>query len=709
MMSEQLHGVLWPIVSRLLALTLLCLLGGVTTGAATAKTDYYVATHGNDSWSGRLAATNHAGTDGPFATVGRAQRALREHRPGGPATVLIRGGLYALAEPLNFTPEDSGTEAAPITYAAYPGEHPIISGGRRIAGWRVVAGGRWEATVPDVQSGAWNFAQLFVNGERRYRPRLPRTGYYTIAAEVPASAAAAGKGYDRFGFAADEIRSDWQNIGDVEVLPFHTWGMGRHRIASVDTAQHIVTFTGTTAANDWWANLPKGNRFLVENVREALDTPGQWYLDRASGVLTYLPLPGEEPARTEVIAPRLEQLLTLQGDVTGRHWVEHLTFRGLTFAHANWVTPPHGHDVPQAESDLTAAVSAVGTHNCAFDNCRIAHVGGYGLGLGEGSKHNTVENCELTDLGAGGIKLGEMEIRQDDETVASNNSVMRCLIAHGGRLHPAGIGVWIGESPDNDVTHNEIYDFYYTGISEGWTWGYGPSLARNNRIAYNHIHKIGQGVLSDMGGIYTLGSRPTTFLDHNLIHDIDSFSYGGWGIYFDEGSTGVTATNNVVYNTKSAGFHQHYGKENVVRNNIFAYGREAQLMRTRAEDHLSFTMEHNLVLAKGAPLLGSNWSGNNYRLDHNLYWTEGGAPAKMADRTWEQWQTSGQDMHSLFADPEFVAPAKGDFRLKPGSPAAKIGFQPIDLSNVGRGGKHAAEPDPPPAFPPLTTTQTASR
>ena len=701
-MTNESAGVviLIHLAARLGVLALLVLTLAVPVRSAEFKADFFIATNGNDAWSGKLPDPGPGGADGPFATLARAQQALRERKPTGPVTVAVRGGTYFLKEPLVFSPEDSGTMAAPITYTAFPGEQPVFSGGRRISDWRVVDG-HWDAVVPGVKTGDWNFAQLFVNNERRYRTRLPKVGYYTIADQAPPSPAAGTRGEDSFQFAESDIRTDWHNPDDVEVLPFHIWGMGRHYIASVDETRRIVTFTGTTAGTSWWASLPKGNRYLVENVREALDTPGQWYLDRKDGVLTYLPRAGEDPARTEVFAPFLSQLLLMKGEVADRRWIEYVTFRGLTFAHSNWNTPQRGHDVPQSESDLSAAVSFVGVRNCVLEDCRILHVGAYGLELGKGCRSDRIENSELSDLGAGGIKLGSMDIPGDDEAAAGNCTISGCVIAHGGRLHPAGVGVWIGESPGNEVTHNEITDFYQIGVSEGWTWGYGKSLAANNHISYNHIHNIGQGVLSDMGGIYTLGSRPTTMLDHNLIHDIDSFSYGGWGIYFDEGSTGVLATNNIVYRTKSAGFHQHYGKDNMLRNNIFALGREAQLMRTRAEDHLSFTVEHCIMFAKDAPILGGNWSGNNYHLDDNLYWNPDGKPVRMAGKDWAQWQAGGQDAHSLVADPQFVDPEKGDFHFKSDSPAAKIGFEPIDTTGIGPAAGTPPVASVPAAFPTL--------
>ena len=167
---------------------------------------------------------------------------------------------------------------------------------------------------------------------------------------------------------------------------------------------------------------------------------------------------------------------------------------------------------------------------------------------------------------------------------------------------------------------------------------------------------------------------PGTVLRNNLIHDITSFTYGGWGIYPDEGSSHMLIENNVVYRCASSGFHQHYGKENTVRNNIFAFNRDYQLMRTRAEPHLSFTMERNIVIFDQGRLLGSNWTGDQFRMDYNLYWDVRGGKIRLVD---------GQDAHSRIADPLFVNAGGGDFRLREGSPALELGFKPIDLSRVG--------------------------
>jgi hypothetical protein len=259
-------------------------------------------------------------------------------------------------------------------------------------------------------------------------------------------------------------------------------------------------------------------------------------------------------------------------------------------------------------------------------------------------------------------------------------------IHDGGHIHHSAVGVWVGHSGFNVIAHNHVHHFFYTGLSIGWSWGYGPSGANANIIEWNHVHDIGQGLLSDMGAIYTLGISTGTVIRNNVLHDIDSYGYGGWGLYFDEGATGILAENNIVYRTKSSGFHQHYGKENTLRNNIFALSRESEIARTRAEPHLSFTFERNIVYFDDGKLLSGNWSGDNYQFDRNLYFdsrTPPGEPITFDQASFQEWQERGQDAHSFIADPLFKDPDRGDFTLRQGSPAMKIGFQAIDASRAG--------------------------
>ncbi len=666
-----------------------------------AEPDFFVATNGNDQWSGKLAEPKADGTDGPFASFARAQKAVRELKQAQAdrdraIVVSIRGGTYWLESPLSLGPDDSGTEKAPVVYQAHANERPVFSGGRPITGWTTNEPGRWSVDLPDVKEGKWHFCQLFVGDQRRFRPQLPKHGYYKIAKAGDSTAKAAGKGFDRFGFTEGELDAKWANLNDVEVMPFHSWTASRLPVAAIDAEAKTVTVQGHTTGTSWWASFHQGHRYLAVNVREALSEPGEWYLDRPTGRLTYLPKPGEDPQQTVVIAPRLRYLVLLAGDLAGRRWVQHVQLRGLTFAHSNWTTPPEGQAFPQAEVNLGAAVAATATRHVVIDACAVRHTGEYALAFGPGCQHNRVEGCELFDLGAGGVKIGNalpsewgdtLAPPADDEALVSHQTIRNCLIAHGGRLHPAAIGVWIGHSPHNVVEHNDVYDFYYSAFSVGWVWGYASSRAHHNDIGFNHAHHIGQSVLSDMGCIYTLGVSPGTVIHDNHFHDVVSFDYGGWGLYTDEGSTGIVMKNNLVYRCSRAGFHQHYGKENRIENNILAFNGEQQLQRTRTEAHLSFWFERNIVYwDNDSPLLGSNWKDNNFRVDYNLYFSAGKKPVTFPDGlTLEQWQQRReQDQHSMIADPGFVDPKKDDFRLKPDSPALKLGFQPFDPSKAGR-------------------------
>jgi hypothetical protein len=643
------------------------------------QADLFVAPNGNDSWSGKLASPNPGKTDGPLATL---TAALVEN----PRSITLRGGTYPQEQALQITTSN-------LSIAAYPNETPILSGGVRLTGFTKDDQGRWTVQIPEVKDGKWNFVQLFVNAQRRYRPRLPKGDYYHVADALKPTAANEKKGYDRFKYAGTDIKPDFANLGDVEALCFQQWTIARLRIASVDPAEKIVTFTGHTRGLAGYSGLNKGFRYFLENVKEALSQPGEFYLDRPTGVLTYIPMPGEDMATAVVIAPRIDTLIHIQN-------AQNLTFKGITFAYGNWTTPAEGNAFPQAEVNLPGFISATGVRNLVLEDCAIRNIGVYAIDLGADCQNCRIERCEMTDMGAGGIKIGTMKVEQDDAHRTGHVIVRDCLMAHGGRLHPAAVGVWIGQSPDNTLSHNDIVDFYYTGISTGWTWGYARGDAKRNDIGYNHIHQLGQGVLSDMGGIYTLGDSTGTLIHHNIFDHIESFSYGGWGIYYDEGTTNIVSENNLVHHVKSAGFHQHYGKDNVVRNNIFAFGKNDQIMRTRPEPHKSFTYESNIVYYSTGNLLGSNWTGtlDNYVMRSNLYWRTDGAPIKFVGKAFEQWQATGQDKDSLIADPMFIDPEHENYALKPGSPAEKIGFKPFDISTAGRTTKEPVQTVPA-AFP----------
>lgn len=692
--------------------------------------DLFISPQGNDDWSGRLPEPNAERTDGPLASLEGARRKIRAlKRPGyiqpdpdgagGPAapfTVWLRGGVYPLREPVVFEPADTAT----VTYAAYPGETPILDGGERITGWRMEqVNGKtaWVAELPEVKAGAWHFRSLFVNGRRAMRPRLPKQGLYRME-EAPGMGKAItfwGPGGQTLFVAAEGDVRPFANLNDVEVVYVHFWIEERSPIASYDPETRLVTMARPSMMRLSGADGSELADYYLDNVFEALDTPGEWYLDRAHGKLYYLPLPGEDPETAEVYAPRLLQLIGLVGKPEENQYVEMLRFQGITFRHTDWRHPDpsdgasfiKGAGAPrvfargnraaaaQAAADVPGVIYLEGARQIAIAECTIEHVGWYGIEIADACRGIRVVGNTIADMGAGGVKINGSDAGRPVLRRTGNCRVSDNVIHAGGRIFHSAVGVLAMHASQLAIRHSHIYDLYYTGISCGWVWGYTESVARDNVIEKNHIHDIGQGMLSDMGGIYTLGVQPGTVLRGNLIHDVTCTHYGGWCIYPDEGSSHILIEKNVCYDTNGEVFHQHYGRENIVRNNIFAFGGDAQVTHSRVDpEHRGFTLERNIIITNGVPIYTSGYRNylpdRNTIVDLNLYYDVQGRPVKFVQRgaeekvyTFEEWQALGYDRHSLVADPKCRNFAQRDFTLEEDSPAFNLGFEPIDLSDVG--------------------------
>ncbi len=687
----------------------------------------YVAADGNDEWSGRLAAPNAQRTDGPLASLVGARDAIRRARAAGevsqPMTVRVRRGRYLLDAPLVLEPIDSGTAAAPVVFEAYPNERPILSGGRVISGFRL-NGPLWEVVIPEVKAGRWYFRQLFVDGRRRQRARGPNTGYHRIARLLPGPKDPRGKpiARDKFVFAAGDLQP-WARIGEVNVILMHSWETSIHPIRSVDTQSNIVEFAAPL--KEWWGigYWEKAQRYYVQNAYELLDQPGEWYLNRQTGVLSYRPMPGEIPGETEVIAPRLTELVRLAGDAdAGRH-VEHVTLRGLSFHHADWKLSAQGNSSTQAAVEVPAAIMADGARHCAIEGCEVAHVGTYGIWFRRGCKDCRIRRNRLFDLGAGGVRVGEAKMAKTDDAESSRNLVDNNHIFDGGRVYPAGIGIWVAQSSHNRISHNDVHHLLYSGISIGWNWNDAPNRTHHNLIERNHVHHLVHGVLSDAGLIYCLGVSPGSVIRDNVFHDIWPYSKPpfGWGIYLDATCGSYLVENNLVYNTHSGGLmFNNGGHEHVIRNNIFALSATHALW-PYSEKRPS-TLRRNIVyLTQGELFIPYGQRSLNERLaakqspglwDQNIYWHTGGQRRlRFYRRSFAEWQALGLDRRSQIADPLFVDAKRGDFRLKRESPALKLGFQPLDVGRVGLYGDPAwaAEatharcritPLPPPPPPP---------
>ncbi len=532
------------------------LLALAAQSAISAEADFHVAPTGTPTSPGTK--------DQPFATLAQARDAVRKLVAAGlkaNVTVLLHGGAYELPETLAFGPDDSGTEQFAIAYAAAPGEKVVVSGGRKVAGWKKGEGELWTTEVQGVKEGKLYFRQLFVNGQRAIRARTPNRDDKTPCGQLRGASLAKDLKSHTYQFAPGQVK-DWRNLPDVECVVFGNWEITRKRFEKVDPAAGVAHMAGPHGTpHD--AMMPGAGRFFyLENAIEFLDQPGEWYLDRQTGILSYWPLPGQDLAQAAVIAPALTRLIEIKG--TPERPVRNLHFKGIDFAHADWAPPPGGylgiqacHYVSGAKWDspdwrmIEAAIRCEGAEACSIEDGSVAHFGGCGIELANRCRNNLVQGNDLFDISGNGIQIGgpkdEKEIPKDNRI--ANNHVHDCGIDYAG-----AVGIWAGFSEGTVIAHNLVHALPYTGISCGWQWNPEPTPCKRNTIEFNHIYDV-MNRLGDGGGIYTLGFQPGTVIRGNHIHDVRRSAYcqaaPNNGMFIDEGSKGFLFEGNVIYRTSA--------------------------------------------------------------------------------------------------------------------------------------------------------------
>ena len=489
-------------------------------------------------------------------------------------TVLLHRGVYELSQPLTFGPPDSGTAEFAITYAAVPGETVVLSGGRRITNWRENEHGGWTATLPDVKTGKWFFRQLIVNDRRAVRARWPEQDGILRIASVEDDV-------QRFTFNQP---LPWENLAGqrAEMVVYENWSITRGLVTGSDEKQL------TTATPMGWighgnaTTASPGKPVYLEHARAFLDTPGEWFLDHTAGVLHYRPREGEDPAAVTAVAPRLERLIVIAG--TKETPVRNLHFEGIRLEHVDFPLPAFGYNGLQAAHYGTkvrekiyvhpVAVECAWAEDCRFERCRFAHLNGSGIGFGPGCRANAVSGCILEDIGGNGVMIGwrgtgELELEKsldadwaDPADAPTGNEVSNCHLRRCGVDSRGAVAVFVAFAADTRIAHNLIHDMPYTGISIGYRWNTMPSTQTGCIVEYNHIYDV-MTILSDGGGIYTLGRQPGTILRGNHIHDVHGsrFGHGGApnnGIFIDQGSKEFLFDGNVVYAAAGGAmrFHQ---------------------------------------------------------------------------------------------------------------------------------------------------------
>ena len=668
-----------------------CIMAFLLIEGVNAEEKLYLSPNGND--------LNLGTKDRPLASFDGVRNRIREIREERSIKdtlfVEIQSGTYYMTHAFRLTEEDSGTPSTPIIFRGDNNDKPIVCGGRKTKRFEKVSPNLWRVFIPEVADSGFYFEQLYINGKRRFRAQTPNKGSFMFPQRVdemilafseekkPTFASQKLVVNEENSYILDHIRQNEWN--DVLIVANHKWDVSRKRIQYVSDS--AIFFGGNVMP--FWNKINEESRYVIENYKDALDCPGEWFLQR-DGYFYYIPLEGETIENTECMYPIADKLLLIEGK--DGEPVSSIHFENLCFEGVAYYTPSTGNDPSQAAAVIEAAIMLNNARNIEFTNCDISHIGQYAIWFRENCSYSKVDHCRLYDLGAGGIKIGNYSLSQkvqdlNDLAATHHICVHNNIIQHGGYIFPNAVGVIIFHGSDNTITHNDIADFRYSGISVGWVWGYASSPSKRNKIEFNHIHHLGWGELCDMGGVYTLGASEGTTVANNVIHHIYSFNYGGWGLYTDEGSSGIWMENNLVYCCKNAGFHQHYGKENVIRNNIFAFNKLSQLQFTKVEDHLSFSFTNNIVYFDRGLLYmdmaKDSWMNGNIILDSNCFWNTNTRDIDFHGMGFKEWKRLGKDKHSIIADPMFVNPEIFDFHFKKTSVIHKIYFKPFDYLRAG--------------------------
>jgi len=650
----------------------------------------YIKPTGNDSNPGtpeKPLATLQAARD--LARIVRKDKNITE-----PIEIIISAGNYLLKDPLELTAEDSGTDKSPLIFKGAHGAIPVFSGGIKLPAFEKVSERLWKISIPQIALYEGSIQQLFINGKRAIRARTPNGNHLYKTKKASELAIDTNKSANitvttkKIYLTSEQLKS-LSSLNDDELQRVilsvhHAWDRTRKYIQARSIEDSAIYIIGKKMHP--FNKLDNSSQLFFENSRDFLDSPGEWFLD-PSGDLFYIPREGEQIKNSTAIIPAIEKFIVIKGKESQK--VQYIQFENLSFQFTKYIMPMAGNENDQAASFSEASIMIDYAKNIEFKNIEISHTANNGIWFRSGCSDSKLTNSYLNDLGIGGVKIGGLDIPKNKTLVTKNILIDNNIIRSGGHEFPTGVGLTIFHASDNIVSHNDISDFIYSGVSVGWVWGYTESPAKRNKIVFNHIHHLGWGLLSDMGGVYTLGESEGTVVSNNVIHDIYSYGYGGWGLYTDEGSTGVVMENNLVYNCKSAGFHQHYGKDNIIRNNIFAFMLNAQLEATRVEKHQGFSFTNNIIYFNGDNLTGKAWDKANFLASNNIYWNTKNIDLQFGKESFREWQQAGKDKGSIIADPNFVNPLQYDFHFKNKSTVSKIKFKPFDYTQAGVYGNEA--------------------
>lgn len=616
---------------------------------------FFVAPGGNDSWSGRLAAPNADGTDGPFASLERARAAMRA---SDVKTTYLRGGTYRLGATLELGAADSG-----VSILAYPGETPVISGGESVTGFVGEGNGLYSAAVARAtgldlvvggvrqavaQSGDWNAGD-------------PRSGWLVL------DQAASGPSTTAIRYRAGEIDPAVLQPG-LKIQTFSTDRLADSivDVRSIDAASRTIGFQQPV-----WYPPKTGGTYRLLNAPGLIRDPGEFAWRAADGRLVVRPQdPGILLAQGAVV-PRLGTLVALNG-------ASQVTLSGLTFADGTYGA---------------AALSLSGGGGNAVTGNRFVDVG-TAIRL-TGSSGNSLIGNRLEQLGASGIEL----------TYGSNgNRIDSNTIRDIGRVSKYVGGVMAYGVADNVIAHNDIAGSPRYGISlKNWD---GATVNTGNRILYNRITGTGLET-ADAAAIEMLGrsnADTRTTIQGNWIDGVGGLATdgnGGWidrqksfGIYLDDQANGVAVRDNFIRNTGWASVFIHGGDNNAVENNIAVTGNpgerfirlEWQPSAGDAGRPRDNSVVRNVVQSSSGSDYWTLLTPGSFQLDGNVLSSGRGYGA--GDR---------------IGDPGFMDLGSGNYALRPGAAAALLGIHDLEWGRMGVQWVPPPAPTPPVVTPPAPT------
>ncbi|AOM78521.1 PDZ domain-containing protein [Pedobacter steynii] len=638
--------------------------------------DIYVSIKGNDK--------NPGTKEKPFATFKRAQLALRTIR--GATTVYVRGGTYYFTSAVVFTAQDSRSPMEGVTYKSYSGEKVNLSGARELQlKWENAKGGIKRAKVSEEIA----FDQLFINGKQQRMARYPNYN-----PDI------------RFfgGGSADAISPErvkgWNHPegGFIHALHKHEWGGYQYLISGKDQEGKLTLEGGFQ--NNRQMGMHDKYRF-VENIFEELDTAGEWYFDKREKMLYFYPQQGTDLRKARVEIPQLKSLFEFRG--TAEQPVKNIRIEGMELRHT--LRTFMETKEPLLRSDWTiyrgGAVVMEGAEHCVIKDCFFNTVGGNAVFMSNYNRNNLVSGCHIAFAGASGVcfvgdpkavrspsfEYGEFVPLNEIDRVPgpktnnypANCSVENTLMYGLGSVEKQVAGVEISMSMDIKVSHNTIYDVPRAGIniSEG-TWGghlieyndvYNTVLESGDHGAFNSWgrdrywhpdYQVMAGIAKDNPALIT-----ADVIKPIVIHDNRFRCDHGWDIDLDDGSSNYHIYNNVCLN---GGLKLREGFFRTVENNV--------ILNNSFHPHVWFdrsgdVFRHNIVTRNYFPIRVNDWGKE---VDRNLF------PDQQA---LEAAQKVGTDAHSAYGDPLFVHAGIGDYRVKPGSPALKLGFKNFPMNEFG--------------------------